>query len=76
MRHCTYLSCYASINASWSVASCLFNGSPYVPSVQELESYCKTGRQQQCPVFSQSHSSFEEACFWPELEIVALAQCR
>lgn len=76
MHRCTYLSCYTSLNNSWSVASCLFHGTPYVPSAQELESYCKTDRHQQCPVFFQSRSSSEESYPWPELELVALAQCR
>lgn len=76
MHRCTYLSCYTSLNNNWSVASCLFNGTPYVPSVQELESYCKTGGQQQCPVCFQSRPFPEESSPWPELEVAALAQCR
>jgi hypothetical protein len=74
MRRCIYLSCYDSVNAGWSVASCRLNASPYIPSVQELERYCKTGQLQQCPVFSPS--SFEEFCFSPELAVVALARSR
>jgi hypothetical protein len=75
MSCCTYLSCYTPVNSSWSVARCLFKTTPYIPSVQELKSYCETGRQQQCPVFFQSLSSSEDLHHWPELEVVALALC-
>jgi hypothetical protein len=71
---CQYLSCYIPADNSWSVASCLLNGIPYIPSVQELENYCKPGRHQQCPAFFQSSLPFYDKCFWPELEAVALAQ--
>ncbi len=74
--HCKHLSCYTPVNKSWSVASCSFSGTPYVPSVQELENYCKTGSQQQCPVFFQSLPPLHDKCFWPELAVMAQAQYR
>lgn len=73
---CQHLSCYTSVNKSWSVASCSFKRTPYVPSVQELESYCTTERYHHCPLFSQSLHPLDDKCFWPELEVMALAQCR
>ncbi len=74
--HCQYLSCYTPANNTWSVASCSFKGAPYIPSVQELEKYCKVSREQQCPAFVQSLPPLHDECFSPELEIIALAQCR
>ncbi len=73
---CQYLSCYSPANNTWSVASCSFKGTPYVPSVQELENYCKAGRHEQCPVLFQSLLPLHDKYLWPELEVVALAQCR
>jgi hypothetical protein len=73
---CKYLSCYTPVNNTWSVAGCSFNGTPYVPSMHELESYCKTGRREQCPVFSQSLPPLHDKCFWPALDGVTLARCR
>jgi len=74
--HCQYLSCYTPVNNTWSVAGCSFHGAPYIPSVQELENYCTTGRHEQCPVFSQSLLPLYDKHLWPELEVTALAQCR
>ncbi|MDO8947880.1 MAG: hypothetical protein Q7U88_12095 [Desulfocapsaceae bacterium] len=73
---CQYLSCYTSVNNSWSVASCSFKRRPYVPSLQEIENYCTTGKYQHCPLFFQNIPPLMDKCFWPELEVVALAQCR
>ncbi len=73
---CKYLSCYTPASNTWSVASCSFNGTPYVPSVLELENYCKAGRHEQCPVFFQSLPPLHDKYLWPELEVVALARCR
>lgn len=73
---CQYLSCYTPFNKSWSVASCSLNGMPYVPSVQELENYCKAGRHQQCPLFFQSLSPLYDEGLWPEFKAGELAQCR
>lgn len=74
--HCQYLSCYIPADKTWSVASCSLNGAPYVPSVQELEIYCKKGRHEQCPVFFRSFPPLNDKYAWPELEVIALAQCR
>ncbi len=74
--HCQHLSCYTPANNTWSVASCSFQGIPYVPSAQELENYCKAGRHQHCPLFFQSLPPLHDQCTWPELEVVALARCR
>ncbi len=71
--HCQYLSCYTSANNSWSVASCSFKGTPYVPSMQELEKFCKASRDQHCPAFVKSFPPLHNECFRPEQEIVALA---
>jgi hypothetical protein len=73
---CKYLSCYTPVSNTWSVASCSFNETPYVPSVLELENYCKAGRNEQCPVFFQSLPLLHGKSWWPELEVVALARCR
>lgn len=74
--HCQYLSCYTPANNTWSVASCSLHGAPYVPSVRELEIYCKIGRHEQCPVFFRSLPPLYDQYVWPELEVIALAQCR
>ena len=73
--HCQYLSCYTPANNAWSVASCSFKGTPYIPSVQELEKYCKASRDQQCPAFVQSLPPLPDKHLWPELECRALALC-
>lgn len=74
---CTYLSCYTPAYNTWSVASCSFNETPYVPSVQEIENYCKFGRHGNCPVFFQSLPPLSDNYLWPELEeVMALARCR
>ena len=73
---CKHLSCYSPASSSWSVASCSFKGTPYVPSMQELENYCTTGSHEQCPVIFQSLPPLHDECFWPELEVIALAQRR
>lgn len=65
--HCQYLSCYTPANNTWSVASCSFNRVPYIPAVQELANYCKIGRLEQCPVFSQSLLPLYDTHLWPEL---------
>ncbi|MFH2122120.1 MAG: hypothetical protein ABIJ50_01350 [Pseudomonadota bacterium] len=74
--HCQYLSYYSPANNTWSVASCSFKRTPYIPSVQELEKYCKASRDQQCPAFAQSLPPLQDQCFSPELAVIALAQCR
>jgi hypothetical protein len=74
--HCQYLSCYTPTDNTWSVSSCSFKGAPYVPSAQELESYCKAGRDQQCPAFVQSLPPLPNKYLWPELEFIALALVR
>lgn len=73
MSYCKHLSCYTPVNSAWSVASCAFHATPYVPSVQELELYCRSGRHQHCPVFFQS-LPVEEIDVRAELEVVAIAQ--
>lgn len=74
--HCQYLSCYTPVNSSWSVASCLFNGTPFVPSGQELENYCKAGRHTQCPAFFQSLPPLHDKYLWPESEFIVEALSR
>ncbi len=74
--HCKYLSCYTPATNTWSVASCSFHGAPYIPSVRELENYCKQGRHQDCPVFFQSLPLRFDEYLWPELEYAVFAPCR
>lgn len=73
-KHLFYYN-YTPVTNSWSVASCLFKGIPYVPNMQELESYCMAGRHEQCPAFSQSLPPLDKY-LWPDLEVIALAQSR
>jgi len=73
---CKYLSCYTHVNKSWSVARCSFHETLYVPSMQELDNYCEAGRHEQCPIFFHSLPPLHDKYLWPELELVALAQCR
>ncbi len=46
---CKHLYLYAPAGKQWTVASCSCKAAPYVPSMSELEGYCKTGRHLLCP---------------------------
>ncbi|MGV1098382.1 hypothetical protein ACUUL3_03100 [Thiovibrio sp. JS02] len=48
---CKHLYLYSPAGKQWSVASCSCKSTPYVPSMQELDSYCRTARYALCPFF-------------------------
>ncbi len=62
---CQHLSCYTPAYNTWTVVSCSINGTPYVPSVQELKNYCTTGRHRQCPALHQSPPPLHDKYLWP-----------
>ena len=35
----------------WSISSCKALGKPYVPSLFELEEYCRTKEHRKCPFY-------------------------
>jgi len=74
--HCKYLSSYTPDSKTWSVASCSFHRTPYIPSVLELENYCEQDRHQHCPVFFQSLPLRYDEYLWPELESTVFVLCR
>lgn len=49
--HCRHLSYYRGGQNGWTVASCVAKGSPYVPSLFDLEGFCRSGRHALCPFY-------------------------
>lgn len=48
---CKHLSYYRHGQNGWAVASCVAKGSPYVPSLLDLEGFCQGGRHALCPFY-------------------------
>lgn len=48
---CKHLSYYHHGQNGWTVASCVAKGSPYVPSLCDLEKFCQSGRHALCPFY-------------------------
>ncbi|MEW6595425.1 MAG: hypothetical protein AB1413_11205 [Thermodesulfobacteriota bacterium] len=48
---CQHLSHYCYGQNGSTVASCLAKGSPYVPSLCDLEKFCQSGRHALCPSY-------------------------
>lgn len=48
---CRHLSYYRCGQNGWTVASCGAKGSPYVPSLFDLEGFCQGGRYALCPFY-------------------------
>jgi hypothetical protein len=38
----------------WTIAVCRVDEKPYVPSVFQLEEYCKTSRHKRCPFLAKN----------------------
>lgn len=72
---CQHLTCYAPAGKSWSVATCSGKGFPYIPSSLELSRYCQSPDHRHCPAFPRRQDRENATCLWPELAVVALAQC-
>ena len=49
--HCQHLSHYRHAQHEWMVASCVAKSSPYVPSLCDLENFCRSGRHALCPYY-------------------------
>lgn len=49
--HCKHLLLYSHTARTWSVASCSAKNAPYVPSLVELEKFCRSGRHTVCPAY-------------------------
>lgn len=48
---CKHLSCYSHGSNNWAVSSCKAKNTPYVPSVFELEHFCREGKHAICPAY-------------------------
>ncbi len=48
---CQHLSCYRSAGNNWAVAHCAAKETPYVPSLCDLEAFCRSGRHALCPFY-------------------------
>lgn len=48
---CKHLLHYSHGTNIWSVASCSAKNTPYVPSLNELERYCQSGKHVVCPAY-------------------------
>ena len=58
---CKHLYQFTPASAAWSVSSCSAQRTPYVPSLVELESFCRAGRQDVCPARLASFSRMARA---------------
>lgn len=48
---CQHLSCYRLAGNNWAVAHCAAKETPYVPSLCDLEAFCRSGRHALCPFY-------------------------
>ncbi|MFZ5773876.1 MAG: hypothetical protein ACOY3Z_00095 [Thermodesulfobacteriota bacterium] len=48
---CKHLCCYSHGSNRWAVASCAAKATPYVPSVFELEHFCRGVKHAICPTY-------------------------
>jgi len=58
---CRYLNQYSPSGFKWSISSCLANDRPYLPSIYELDSFCKDSEHNNCPVLQKGTCSFNNA---------------
>lgn len=58
---CKHLNKFRSSQFEWSISSCSANDRLYLPSISELDSYCKEDEHSQCPVFQRMARSFDNA---------------
>lgn len=54
--HCKHLLSYSRSTHIWSVASCRAKNTPYVPSLNELEKFCRSTRHIVCSAYLHSFS--------------------
>ena len=48
---CQHLSYYRYAGNTWTVARCGAKEAPYVPSLFDLEGFCRSGRHALCPYY-------------------------
>ena len=48
---CRFLREYSPGKSSWKVSSCIAKHMPYVPSLLELDKFCRGNKHVLCPVF-------------------------
>ncbi len=48
---CRYLQKYLAKQSNWSVSSCKARSCLYVPTIEELNSYCHGAGHESCPFF-------------------------
>ena len=65
---CKHLLHYSHGANIWSVSSCSAKNTPYVPSLHELERYCRSGNHIVCPAYL---FSFETGCLTAESVVPA-----
>lgn len=58
---CKHLNQYSLSEFDWSISSCSANDRLYLPSVSELDGYCKDIEHKKCPVFLKGACSFNDA---------------
>lgn len=58
---CKHLNQFSSSQFEWSISSCSANDRLYLPSIAELDSYCKDIEHKKCPVFLKGICSFNNA---------------
>jgi len=61
--HCKHLLRYSRSTQIWSVASCCAKNTPYVPSLNELEKFCRSTKHIVCSAYLHS---FSEMCPEPD----------
>ncbi len=72
--HCKHLLHYRHGANIWSVASCSAKNNPYVPSLNELERFCRCGRHTVCPAYLFSFAAGCPAAETPQAVGLATVQ--
>ena len=58
---CKHLNQFSASQFEWSISSCSANDRLYLPSIYELDSFCKDSEHNKCPVLLKGTCSLNDA---------------